>query len=286
MLTTESPGKEPAVDEIVRMRVKICLVGDRAVGKTSLLNSLIHNTFSTEYEGTLGSRLGTVTFRDVRAGNKLVEAEVAVFDLMGERAMRDVFKDVMFWGTDGFLAVADITRPETIHSLPTWVEVVQSVAGDIPYRIVMNKVDLSPTESVSPADTAWLLERLPGIPYHLLSAKRRQAVEQVFGAIIDEAVSMRMCRTRGHTVRRILSNKILAFAARRGTLGIGKSDLLVALRDHDYNMIMQEVQDLDRLGLVALDLLGPSSFRVRITGKGQLEIDSPIARDRVIEVVA
>ena len=274
---------ERAAEKTIRMGLKICLVGDRAVGKTSLLNRYIFDTFSEEYEGTLGSRLYLLTFKDVRAGDRLVETHVAIFDLMGERAMRDAFKDVMFWGTNGFLAVADVTRRETVRALPGWIRTVESVAGDVPHCIVMNKVDLAPLRTVPPEDTAWLLSELPGVPCHLTSAKENRAVQTAFDSVIDAAVGLTLSKTRVRQQRRIIGEKILAFAKRRGLMGVGKNDVLMAFRGIDYNVLMKEVEDLRQLGFVTLDLMGPASFRLRITEKGERELDGLAVEEGVIE---
>jgi len=265
------------------MTLKICLVGDRGVGKTSLLNRYVFDTFSEEYEGTLGSHLHLLTFKAVLAGNQLVEAQVALFDLMGEHSMRDAFKEVMFWGTNGFLAVADVTRRDTIRALPEWIRTVTSIVGEVPYVIVMNKVDRAREKAITPEDTAWLLNELPGIPYHLTSAKDNLAVLKAFDAVIDAAVGAALSKTRVRAHRRILGEKILAFARRRGLMGVGKNDVLIAFKGVDYNALMREIEDLRQLGFITLDLLGPSAFRVRIAERGEAELDSLASAERIVE---
>lgn len=277
------PDEPVGVEKIVRMTLKICVVGDRGVGKTSLLNRYVFDTFSEQYEGTLGSHLHLLTFKSVLAGNQLVEAQVALFDLMGERSMRDAFKEVMFWGTNGFLAVADVTRPDTIRALPDWIRTVISIASEVPYAIVMNKVDLAREKAIAPEDTAWLLNKLPGVPYHLTSAKGNLAVQKAFDAVIDAAVGSAMSKTKVRLQRRMLGEKILGFARRRGLMGVGKNDILIAFKGVDYNALMREIEDLRQLGFITVDLLGPSAFRVRITERGEADLERIAAKDRIVE---
>jgi len=277
------PDEPARVEKIVRMTLKICLVGDRGVGKTSLLNRYVFDTFREEYEGTLGSHLHLLTFKAVRAGNQLVEAQVALFDLMGERSMREAFKEIMFWGTNGFLAVADVTRRDTIHALPEWIQTVTSIAGEVPYVVVMNKVDRAREKAIDPENTAWLLNELPGVPYHLTSAKGKLAVQKAFDAVIDAAVGAALSKTNVRRERRILGEKILAFANRRGLMGVGKNDVLVAFKGVDYNALMREIEDLRQLGFITIDLLGPAAFRVRIAKRGEEELDRLGTENRIIE---
>src|SRR3989454_12154224 len=133
---SQTPWRDNAtVRAIRRMKLKLVVVGDRAVGKTSLMNRYVFDSFSDVYHGTLGSRLSVLSFSQVVSGEELVEAEVAMFDLMGERSIPDAFKDVMVWGTHRFLVVADVTLLEAISSVAGWVETVQSVAGEGPHHL-------------------------------------------------------------------------------------------------------------------------------------------------------
>src|SRR2546426_6305820 len=168
---SQTPWRDNAtVRAIRRMKLKLVVVGDRAVGKTSLMNRYVFDSFSDVYHGTLGSRLSLLSFSQVVSGEELVEAEVAMFDLMGERSVPDAFKDVMFWGTHGFLVVADVTRRETISSVPGWVETVQSVAGGGAHHGLLNKGGLAGGKN-SPGDTAYLPSPLPGGAGHLTEWK-------------------------------------------------------------------------------------------------------------------
>ncbi len=207
-----------------------------------------------------------------------MDAEVALFDLMGEKGMRDAFREVMFWGTDGFLAVADITRTDTIRNLPGWIRTVESVAGDIPFCILLNKVDLSEDRALPPEETAWLLSELPGAPFYLTSAKNDTGVKMAFDLVIEAAVGTMLARSKVRRQTRIVGEKILAFAKRRGILGIGKNEILAAFKGVDHNLLMREVEDLRQLGLVMIEPSGPASFRLKITEKGERELANPSAQ--------
>jgi len=150
--------------------------------------------------------------------------------------------------------------------------------------IVMNKVDLTREKAIAPEDTAWLLKEMPGVPYFLTSAKDNLAVHRAFDVVIDAAVGATLSKTRLRFQRRILGQKILALAKRRGLMGVGKNDLLMAFSGADYNALMREVEDLRQLGFITVDLLGPSAFRVRITERGEAELERMAAADRVVEV--
>ena len=272
--------------EVRRMKLKLVVVGDRGVGKTSLINRYVFNNFSEVYEGTLGSRLSFLVFQEVLGSDQVIEAEIALFDLMGEKAVRDKFKEIMFWGTHGFFAMADVTRRETILSLPAWIRTVQSVAGEVPYQILINKADLAPDRAISPEDTALLLSELPGAPFHLTSAKTSEGIERAFDALVDAVVNAALEESRVTRKTRVVVTRVLEFAKRRGPTGVSKKELLMAFKDLDVNALMREVQDLHALGLVTMEETGPASFRIVITEKGERELQRgteprPIAQGAV-----
>ena len=261
------------------MKLKLVVVGDRAVGKTSLVNRYVFDTFSDVYHGTLGSRLSILAFSRVVEGEELVEAEVALFDLMGERSARDTFKDVMFWGTNGFLVVADVTRRETIESIPGWIETVQSVAGEVPHHILLNKADLA-GGAVSPQDTEWLLAQIPGAPYHLTSAKTAEGVERAFESLVHSMVERSLAKSRHRKKTLIVGSRILEFAARRGRIGVTKKEILASFKQLDVASLMQEVESLKKLGMVTVEDTGPASFRIVLTEKGAGEIEKKGTAER------
>ena len=274
------------VEDITRLKFKACIVGDRAVGKTCLLNRFIFNYFSAEYKGTLGATLRYLNVQEAIGGRHLVEAETAFFDLMGETRPRENFTEIFFWGTQGFLAVADATRPETVRSLPDWIRAVQSVAGDVPYRILQNKSDLLGQSAISPQDTAYLLNEFPGVPYHLTSAKSGEGVDRAFDGLLESMVGVGLDHARVRRQSSVLGDKILALAKRRGLLGLSKKDLLSMLKDVNVKVLMQEIEDLRVLGLVTLDVVSSTSFRLRITPKGEQQLERILAPERIGNEVA
>jgi hypothetical protein len=251
------------------MQLKICVIGDRSVGKTSLIQRYVFNAFSDAYQGTLGTKMHLLQFVKEIAAEETVEAEVALFDLMGEHNARDLFRDALFWGAHGFIAVCDATRAETFESLIEWVNVVRSIAGDVPYRILLNKTDLL-SESVLPFEFRDRLRAaFPNVPYSLVSAKTGAEVERAMSLLLGATVNNVLEKSRARRAGRVVGNRILTFAARRGPTGVTKNELLVAFKAVDYNLMMTEVDHLERAGLVVVEEIGPANFRAILTADGE-----------------
>ena len=248
------------------MKLKVCLVGERAVGKTSLARRYVFNQFSEAYEGTLGSELHRLQFTQHVRSDQIVEADVALFDYMGEHGAREAFRDALFYGTHGFIAVADASRIDTLFALPNWINAVTDVAGQVPYRVVVNKVDIaSDAVEVVPR---WLETYLPGARFSITSAKTGQEVGRAFELLVEETVEGILQRSRARRAASIASSRILLFAAKRGRTGVTKNELLVAFKDLDYHALMGEVNNLAKFEFVTVEDIGPANFRILVTEKG------------------
>ncbi|HLE45369.1 MAG TPA: hypothetical protein VI915_00055 [Thermoplasmata archaeon] len=271
--------------QIRRMKLKLVMVGDRAVGKTSLIQRYVFNTFREAYEGTLGAKLHLLQFVKQVAAEQVVEAEVGLFDLMGEHSARDHFRDALFWGTHGYFAVCDASRPETFDYLVDWVGVVRAIAGDVPYRILFNKADLLPEPVLEPSVVEWLRVVFPGVPYSLVSAKTGNEVDRAMTLLLEEVVDRLLARSRARRTGRIVGNKILAFALRRGRTGVTKNELLAAFKDLDYTGLMREVEDLEKAGLLTREEMGPANFRVLLTEEGERAATREGREDYIVDEV-
>jgi small GTP-binding protein len=265
------------------MKLKICVVGERAVGKTSLIERYAKNHFSSDYHGTLGAYLYPLEVEVKAEDGDLVRAKVALFDLMGEHSIRETFRDAMFYGTHGVLAVADLERPETLYAASEWVRAVSLVTGGVPFHIALNKVDRAADAVVGPKETQWLKEEFPLARKTMTSALTGEGVEEAFSGIIGRAVDTVVQAGRRRTVKRIMRQKILAFVVRRGFTGVSKPELLASFRDLDYNELMEEIDNMVAIDVLVREESGPGTFRVKATERGKEIAASTLWEELVVD---
>lgn len=135
------------------LKSKICLVGDLAVGKSSLISRYVLNVFDDKYLTTLGTKVSKKSLDlDFPAKDLQVRADLLIWDIMGQHGFQELLKDAYFFGVRGILAVCDLTRKETLANLDTWVKCVESVAGKVPMLLVLNKADLQDRAAITQAD--------------------------------------------------------------------------------------------------------------------------------------
>ncbi len=173
-------------------KLKVCLVGDEGVGKTSLIHRFVHSEFSDAYVRTVG----VVVHKRV----VLVPAEGAVhtgyltvWDILGREDFAGRYGAAYFAGTAGVLAVCDLTRPETLDGLARWLDRVRAVAGDVPAIVLANKRDLQDHVRIE-EDAVLAFCELYSVPYVETSAKTGENVETAFGKLAEMAMLEALAR--------------------------------------------------------------------------------------------
>lgn len=182
------------------MKVKICLIGEAAVGKTSLIRRYVHNDFDDKYITTLGAKVSKKEIGfDLEQQEIHVDMDMTIWDIMGEKGFRDLVKEAFFIGTRGILAVCDLTRYDTLKELDDWVQSVFKVVGSIPVVFAVNKVDLKDEVLLMYGETELdQAARAFDAQYLYTSAKTGENVENSFRKlgqmIIDSSVSPRLAK--------------------------------------------------------------------------------------------
>jgi len=172
------PSAAPALKHV---KAKICLVGDVAVGKTSLIKRFVTDNFDDRYVATVGTK---VTKKTVDTAWKGAPAalDMMVWDIMGEKGFRSLLRDAYFEGAQGVLAVCDLTRKETFYDLNNWVTMVRKQVGNVPIVFLGNKSDLAERLVVSAEEFA-RMGAIHNAQHFLTSAKTGAGVDEAFFAL-------------------------------------------------------------------------------------------------------
>jgi small GTP-binding protein len=163
------------------VKAKICLVGQAAVGKTSLIRRYVVDQFDDKYVATLGTK---VTKRVVEVpipngGGLHARVELLIWDVMGQPKIRELLDDLYFQGAAGILAVADCTRRATLDALVDWLDRVNRITNRAPIVLAVNKSDLKANAEFGPAEVGRLVGSVRGGVLET-SAKTGENVEEAF----------------------------------------------------------------------------------------------------------
>ncbi len=163
-----------------RLKLKICLCGEEAVGKTSLIRRFVEDAFDDKHIATLGAK---VTKKELQVkmpdSGDPMRAILGVWDILGHWGLGEFLRDSYFRGAQGLLAVCDVTRPLTLARLEGWKQAATKATGQIPTFVVANKVDLIEDQKLG-EDKIRAFSRRSGSPYMLTSAKTGAGVEGAF----------------------------------------------------------------------------------------------------------
>ncbi|MHA2252972.1 MAG: Rab family GTPase [Candidatus Kariarchaeaceae archaeon] len=131
---------------------KILLIGDGAVGKTTLTSWFITGGFSSEYRATIGVDV----FSKIIPDKKI---ELRIWDLAGQPMFKKLRSNFFRNACGGFL-VFDLTVPNTLSNLSSWIdEVNQVVKKKIPLILIGNKLDLVELHSISEEEINYFVRR-------------------------------------------------------------------------------------------------------------------------------
>ena len=128
-------------------KVKIVLIGDEQVGKTTLRKHYMGQKQTVTYMATIGAdfaKRDTKITLSIDGKNAEYIVEALVWDLAGQDAYK-IVRESFYDGASGALVVLDITRPESFDNTSKWLEELWENNGkkyNIPFIILVNKTDL------------------------------------------------------------------------------------------------------------------------------------------------
>lgn len=171
------------------MKKKIVLLGDSAVGKTSLIRRYVFNQFEDSYIATIGSKV-TMKELKIKRPERTVNLRMMIWDLIGREGYHALHART-FVGVHGALLVSDLTRKETLESLERyWIPFLFKIVEDVPLVFVCNKSDLKGEYEFDPDELVDIAKRYNGHverilpsglePNYSTSAKDGSNVEKAF----------------------------------------------------------------------------------------------------------
>jgi len=118
--------------------VKIILLGESSVGKTSLISAFNGDKFENEI-------LSTINFSSIKKDIKIddnTEFKVEIWDTAGQERYRSV-NQLAIKGSQIVIFVYDITNINSFSQLSFWVNYVKDLLNiNVVYGLVANKMDL------------------------------------------------------------------------------------------------------------------------------------------------
>jgi len=170
-----------------KILLKVIILGDSGVGKTSLMNQFVNKKFSNQYKATIGADFLT---KEVMVDDRLVTMQI--WDTAGQERFQSL--GVAFYrGADCCVLCYDVTSPNSFKSLDSWRDefLIQASPRDpdhFPFVVLGNKIDLE-NRAVSTKRAQQWCHSKNEVPYFETSAKEAINVELAFQTIARNALA-------------------------------------------------------------------------------------------------
>lgn len=177
-----------------RPLLKVILLGDSGVGKTSLMDRYVNKKWTAQYKATIGADFLT---KEVDLGGEVVTLQI--WDTAGQERFQSLGNS-FYRGADCCILVYDVTEPKTFENLENWrneflLQANVSDHYDFPFIVLANKIDLEELRNITAkAGQTWCAQH-NNIPYFETSAREATNVNEAF----HTAAKLALKRTAGLT---------------------------------------------------------------------------------------
>mmetsp|Transcript_122123 Transcript_122123/g.279718 ORF Transcript_122123/g.279718 Transcript_122123/m.279718 type:complete len:214 (+) Transcript_122123:154-795(+) len=184
-------SKKPAAKPTAEYddKLKILLIGDSAVGKSSLLLRYTQNKFDAAHVVTIGVDFETRDYS--HPSGKTIRLQV--WDTAGQEKYRSAVMSHQLWrGVNGIILTYDITDQTTFEHIKDWSKLMddktKEMGGQVKKILVGNKVDLEAKRAVDKGKGEALAQQY-SIDFFETSAKEHVNVDEAFHRLADLLVS-------------------------------------------------------------------------------------------------
>ena len=167
-----------------KLKLKVTVVGDGGVGKTSLIQKFTQGKFKTDYIKTIGAQL--THYKTEIDGYKI---ELMFWDIAGQGKL-DFLRPSFYRASSAIIIVYSLEEnnvgERSFDNITSWYEDVKQFCGEIPVVVFANKVDLINEQSLDKTKIQNLVKERNFLGYYITSAKTGQGLDHAFNTLSKE----------------------------------------------------------------------------------------------------
>ena len=168
------------MSQVKREVIKLIILGNQAVGKTSIRNVYLNTDFNEE-------TLSTVGYNKVESKFKLddgKEIKLAIWDTAGQERFHSVALSSLK-NAQGIILVFDVANKKSFNDLDMWLSEIKNVTDQVSIILFGNKCELTDREVTKKEAEKFAKDHK--IPYIETSAKLNLNIEQGFSIVVNDA---------------------------------------------------------------------------------------------------
>ena len=175
----ENNSKEEHSD----IKVKIMLIGDSNVGKTSIIKRYCKNIFSKSHISTVGIDLET---KNIKIGKQIINLQL--WDTAGQERYRVLSKNY-YNNSDAFIIVYDITNSKSFENVTNWImQIKENASENVKIVLFGNKSDLEDQRLIS-EEEGKKFAKDNSINFYETSAENGANVEKAIIDLVKEVIN-------------------------------------------------------------------------------------------------
>ncbi|KKN41778.1 hypothetical protein LCGC14_0719860 [marine sediment metagenome] len=191
-MTEDNKSEEELVfHERTEMIFKVIVVGDPAVGKTSLLRKFSSEKFEYEYIPTVGVNIVKEQVAIKDNTGKDVTVSLMLWDIAGQPQFYMLHRPY-FNGADGVMLVYDITRSSSFSNVNNWWQTcVKYALSSSPRILIGNKIDLNDERKIILPMAEHLSQKI-NAEFFETSASTGKNVKELFHKMAELALNSKL----------------------------------------------------------------------------------------------
>uniref|UniRef100_A0A8C2SDR9 Ras-related protein Rab-23 n=1 Tax=Capra hircus TaxID=9925 RepID=A0A8C2SDR9_CAPHI len=142
------------LEEDMEVAIKMVVVGNGAVGKSSMIQRYCKGIFTKDYKKTIG-----VDFLERQIQVNDEDVRLMLWDTAGQEEF-DAITKAYYRGAQACVLVFSTTDRESFEAISSWREKVVAEVGDIPTALVQNKIDLLDDSCIKNEEAEALAKKL------------------------------------------------------------------------------------------------------------------------------
>ena len=183
-------------NEILPKAIKLVFLGDSAVGKTSLCNSILHLEFTGDVLETIGTEKLETKFtlqngRDIR---------LILWDTAGQERFHS-FALSPVKVCHGIIFVFELTSRKSFENINVWLDLVKEIYKNQKMVLFGNKADIDKSKWQVTREEVEAYAKKMNIKYFETSAKTREGIDEGLSYIVNESYRIAVERVKDMNIK-------------------------------------------------------------------------------------